>query len=108
MPKLTWNFSVKKAHQTQVSLSKKLILEDRLPKKIRTVCGVDVAYVGQVGIGAVAVVDYDSLEFLDPQVATCQVRMPYIQTLLSFRELPPAMAAIRKLKLQPDVFLVDA
>ena len=89
-------------------LSKKLILEDRLPKKIRTVCGVDVAYVGQVGIGAVAVVDYDSLEFLESQAATCQVRMPYIPTLLSFRELPPAVAAIRKLKLQPDVFLVDA
>src|SRR3990172_12533085 len=34
--------------------------------------------------------------------------MPYIPTLLSFRELPPAVAAIRKLKLQPDVFLVDA
>ena len=89
-------------------LSKKLILEDRLPKKIQTVCGVDVAYIGQVGIGAVAVVDYDSLEFLESQVATCQVRMPYIQTLLSFRELPPALTAIRKLKLQPDVFLVDA
>ena len=34
--------------------------------------------------------------------------MPYIPTLLSFRELPPAMAAIKKLKIQPDVFLVDA
>jgi len=34
--------------------------------------------------------------------------MPYIPTLLSFREIPPAMAAIQKLKLQPDVFLVDA
>jgi deoxyribonuclease V len=34
--------------------------------------------------------------------------MPYIPTLLSFWELPPAMAAIEKLKIQPDVFLVDA
>ena len=34
--------------------------------------------------------------------------MPYIPTLLSFREIPPAMAAIKKLKIQPDVFLVDA
>ena len=52
--------------------------------------------------------DYDSLELLETQVATCQVKMPYIPTLLSFREIPPAMAAIQKLKLQPDVFLVDA
>jgi deoxyribonuclease V len=34
--------------------------------------------------------------------------MPYIPTLLSFREIPPAIAAIKELKIQPDVFLVDA
>ncbi len=34
--------------------------------------------------------------------------MPYIPTLLAFREIPPAMAAIKKLKIQPDVLLVDA
>lgn len=108
MPKLFKSFSVKKAHNTQVCLSKKLILEDRFPKKIRTVGGIDVAYVGSIGVGAVTVLDYDSLDLLESQVATCQVKMPYIPTLLSFREVPPAMAAIRKLKLQPDVFLVDA
>jgi deoxyribonuclease V len=84
LPKLTRNFSVKKAHQTQVCLSKKLILEDRLPQKIRTVAGVDVSYVGNMGIGAVTVLDYESLELLETQVATCQVKIPYIPTLLSF------------------------
>lgn len=108
MPKLTKNFSVKKAHNTQVCLSKKLILEDRLPQKIRTVGGVDVSYFGSVGIGAITVLDYESLELLEAQLATCEVKMPYIPTLLSFREIPPAMAAIKKLKVQPDVFLVDA
>ena len=108
LPKLTKNFSVKKAHETQVCLSKKIILEDRLPQKIRTIAGVDVSYVGNLGIGAVTVLDYESLGLLETQVATCQVKMPYIPTLLSFREIPPAMAAIKKLKIQPDVFLVDA
>ncbi len=106
--KLMKNFSVKKAHKTQLCLSQKIILKDRLPPKIKTVAGVDVSYVGNIGIGASTVLDYDSLELLETQVATCQVRMSYIPTLLSFRELPPAMAAIKKLKIQPDVFLVDA
>jgi deoxyribonuclease V len=106
--KLSKNFSVKKAHNTQVCLSKKLILEDKLPQKIRAVGGVDVSYIGGMGIGAVTVVDYESLELLEAQVATCEVKIPYIPTLLSFREIPPAMAAIRKLRVQPDVFLVDA
>jgi deoxyribonuclease V len=61
-----------------------------------------------MGIGAVTVLDYESLELLETQVATCQVKIPYIPTLLSFREIPPAIAVIKKLKIQPDVFLVDA
>ena len=106
--KLTKNFSVKKAHKTQLCLSKNVILEDRLPKKIKTVAGVDVSYVERIGVGAVVVLDYRSLKQLETQIATCQVKIPYIPTLLSFRELPPAIAAIKKLKIQPDLFLVDA
>jgi len=108
LPKLTKNFSVKKAHETQVCLSKKIILEDRLRQKIRTVAGVDVSYMGSLGVGAISVLDYESLKLLETQVATRQVKIPYIPTLLSFREIPPAMAAIKELKIQPDVFLVDA
>jgi deoxyribonuclease V len=108
LPKLSKNFSVKKAHNTQICLSKKLILEDRLPQKIRTVGGVDVSYIGNVGIGAATVFDYESLKCLEAQVANCEVKMPYIPTLLSFREISPALTAIKKLNLKPDVFLVDA
>jgi len=107
-PELSSNFSVKKARQTQICLSQKIIREDRLPQKIRTVGGIDISYVGNLGVGAITVVNFDSLELLEAQVAVCEVKMPYIPTLLSFREIPPAVAGIRKLKVQPDVFLVDA
>jgi deoxyribonuclease V len=108
LPKLPTNFSIKKAHETQVCLSKRVIREDRLPKQIRTVGGVDVSYVGDLGFGAVVVLDYETLEMLEAVVAVCPVKMPYVPTLLSFRELPPALAAIKQLKLEADVFLVDA
>jgi deoxyribonuclease V len=101
-------FSIRKAHKTQLKLSKQIILEDRLPEKIRYVAGVDVAYCNGMSIGAVAVLDYDSLELVESQTALCKTRFPYIPTLLSFREIPPAVLCVKKLKVQPDVFLVDA
>ncbi len=106
--KIPNSFSVQKAHRTQTLLAQKIVKQDRLLQKIRSVGGVDVAYVGSLGIGAVSVVDYDSLELLESEVAVCEVKMPYVPTLLSFRELPPTIKAIRKLKTCPDVFLVDA
>jgi len=102
------NFSIQKAHQTQARLAQKVIKQNKLPQKIRTIGGIDVAYLGNLGIGATTVLDYDSLELLETQVSVCEVKMPYIPTLLSFRELPPAMAAVRKLGVCPEVFLVDA
>jgi len=100
-------FSISKAHKAQAYLSKEIISEDRLPEKIRFIAGVDVAYAGETAIGAVAVLDYESLELLERQTATCSAKMPYIPTLLSFREIPAAVACIKKLKCQPDVFLID-
>jgi deoxyribonuclease V len=101
------NFSISKAREAQTRLSKQIISEDRLPEKINLVAGVDVAYADELAIGAVAVLDYESLEPVESQTATCKVKLPYIPTLLSFREIPPAVACIRRLKSQPDVFLAD-
>jgi deoxyribonuclease V len=101
------NFSISKAHKAQTYLSKKIIQEDRTPEKISLVAGVDVAYTDELAISAVAVLDCESLELLESQTATCRVKLPYIPTLLSFREIPPAVACIRRLKLAPDVFLAD-
>lgn len=100
-------FSVKKAHDAQLMMSKKIIFEDYLPRRIRFVAGVDVAYSEGMSIGAVAVLNYDTLELAESQTAICETRFPYVPTLLSFREIRPAILCIRRLKVQPDVFLVD-
>ena len=100
-------FSISKARKAQTCLAKKIVTQDRLPKEIRLVAGVDAAYFGDRAFGAAAVLDYNSLEVLETQTVTQQVKFPYVPTLLSFRELPPIMACIRKLKHRPDVFLVD-
>jgi len=43
--------------------------------------GVDVSYVGDLGVGAVVVLDYDTLQLLEATVAVCPVRMPYVPAL---------------------------
>lgn len=101
------NFSISKAHKAQLYLSQKIVAEDRLLQEIKCIAGVDVAYTDDLAIGSVAVLDYESLELLEQQTVTRQAKFPYIPTLLSFREIPPAIACIKKLILQPEVFLVD-
>jgi deoxyribonuclease V len=101
------DFSVEKAHEAQLRMSEKIIFEDRLPERIRLVAGVDIAYADDVSIGTVAVLDYDSLEIVEKQTAFCKTCFPYFSTLLSFREIRPAVLCIQKLRTQPDLFLVD-
>lgn len=105
---LRGEFSVEKARQLQLSLSKQIIEEDRLPSSLRYVAGVDVAYGDGWAYGAVAALRYASLSPFEAKIARVKTSFPYIPTLLSFREIKPALAAIRKLNTVPDVFLVDA
>ncbi len=100
-------FSVEKAHAMQQTLSRRVALEDTLPDSIRHVAGVDVAYVKGRSIGVVAILDSASLLLVESQVVCLETLFPYLPTLLSFREISPAYSAIKKLQVQPDVFLVD-
>ncbi len=107
MVKFGSDFSVRKAHKMQQELAKLVVREDTLPKTITSVAGVDVAYTKQYSIGAVAVLDYESLSITEVRTAKVKIQFPYIPTLLSYREIPPVMAAIKKLKTEPDVFIID-
>jgi len=90
-----------------MKLSKRVIQEDLLPRTIKYVAGVDVAYLEETSIGAVAVLDFNSLTLVDAQTAHLTTQFPYLPTLLSFREVPPALSAVRKLRIKPEVFMVD-
>lgn len=91
----------------QLQLSRLVLQEDRLPEDINYVAGVDVGYARGVSVGVVAVLDFDSLSLVESKAARFKTRFPYIPTLLSFREIPPAYSAIKMLQTHPDVFLVD-
>jgi deoxyribonuclease V len=99
--------NLEKAKKLQILLSRKVIQEDRLPDPIRHVAGVDVAYTKSRSIGAVAVLDYNTLKRVEIKTAYVMTSVPYIPTYLSFREVSPVVSAIKKLATKPDVILAD-
>ncbi|MBS7634173.1 deoxyribonuclease V [Candidatus Bathyarchaeota archaeon] len=101
------NFSLEKARRLQITLSKRIICRDCFETPIKYIAGIDVAYAYNQSIGAVAVLEYDSMKLVELETSKVTTRFPYIPTLLSFREVPPAASAIKKLRIKPDVFLVD-
>jgi len=101
------SFSIEKARNLQIALSKRIICRDCFETPIKHVAGVDVAYADKRSIGSVAVLEYDSMKTVELETAEITTRFPYMPTLLSFREVPPAASAIKKLRIKPDVFLVD-
>lgn len=101
-------FSIEEAHRKQIQLSKHIVFEDRLPKRVRRVAGVDVAHDEGVSIAAAVVLDYEKLEVCEVATAECETKFPYVPTLLSLREMQPALASIRKLRMNPDIFMIDA
>ena len=73
---------------------------------IKSVAGIDVSLKGE-GQAAVVVLSYPDLEPLDQAVATAKLQFPYVPGLLSFRESPLVLAALEKLRVLPDLLMVD-
>lgn len=59
-------------------------------------------------VAAVVTYSLSQREVVEQQVAWSPLRFPYIPGLLSFREAPAVLAALRKLHGVPDVLLCDA
>jgi deoxyribonuclease V len=81
------------------------------PQRIRTVAGLDVAYDSDsdVVVGAVTILDADTLAVFDTSVAFDRATFPYVPGLLAFRELPALVAAWNALTLTttPDLVICD-
>jgi deoxyribonuclease V len=79
-----------------------------LPEQITCLVGCDATYFSGTTVAASTLVDYDSLELLKIRSLRERTRFPYIPGLLAFREGPPVLRAIRALRANSYVCLVDA
>ncbi|MGB2879731.1 MAG: endonuclease V [Candidatus Omnitrophota bacterium] len=80
----------------------------KLPlQKIRLIAGVDVSVKDNMSNAAIVVLTYPGLEIKQVITYTTGTQFPYIPGLLSFREGPVILECVKKLTLEPDLFLFD-
>ncbi len=103
-----WDVTYAQARDLQVQLAAQ-VRQTRIRKKIRTVCGLDCAFTKDArnAIAAAIVLNIADMSVLESQQALEPVPMPYIPGLLSFREAPACLAAVKKLNIEPDCFMID-
>ena len=103
-----WNLPPAQAMALQKSFSEKVILSSRLAlKKIKTVAGIDTHFHKAWAFAAVVNLDIVRLETVEIATAKKRVGYSYIPGLLSFREGPVILAALKKLKAAPDLLIFD-
>jgi deoxyribonuclease V len=83
------------------------VLTKPLLKEPECIAGVDAAFSEDRVVAAVCLYRYAGLTLLEQAVAVKQMVFPYVPGYLFFREGPAIIAALRKLKKQPDVILLD-
>lgn len=105
-----WPAGVAEAIRLQERLAGEVRSEGPLLGSLRRVAGVDAAFTpdGSRVIAACVLWDRRSHEVLEWQVAARRVRFTYVPGLLSFRETPAVLAALRQLRIAPDAILCDA
>ena len=103
-----WNLSSTEAKTIQLELAKQVIRYNKTGE-INYVAGIDVGFdlKHKLSRAAVAVLSYPDLEFVESSKAELETVFPYIPGLLSFREIPVIIEALKKIKQIPDVILCD-
>lgn len=109
---------VKRLHKWKLSYSQAVDLQRKLACKVRQtglrrrpklLAGLDCAF-SRDGLRIIAccvVTKLPDFELLEKTSAVRKAAFPYIPGLLSFREAPACIVAVERLKVEPDIFIID-
>jgi deoxyribonuclease V len=103
-----WDLAPREARLIQSQLAGEIVLHDDFGP-IGRVAGVDVGFEDNGGTtrAAVAVLAYPSLQLETATLARTPTLFPYVPGLLSFREAPAVLEAMKQLDVLPDLLLCD-
>ncbi len=103
-----WKVTTAEARAIQLDLAG-LVSKRNEVRRPRLIAGVDISaprFQGRVR-GTVVVLSYPELRVAEVGAVEQTVDFPYVPGLLSFRESPVILAAYEKLRVAPDLVLVD-
>ena len=112
-PLHAWDLSPKDAIALQKALAGAVVRSDRFGpvgrRAIKRVAGVDAAFAdgGRTIRAAVVMLTYPGLDVTDQILIERPTTFPYVPGLLSFREVPALLEALRQLPTMPDLILCD-
>jgi deoxyribonuclease V len=103
-----WNVTYKEAVEIQKCLRDKVIFR-KVERKIKYIAGLDVSYAKGANTvwAGVVVLDFPSLAKAEERWTQKKVFFPYIPGLLSFREIPALLDALKTLEVDPDLIFCD-
>lgn len=103
-----WNLSYERARALQTALAAKVQFSS-FKGTPRLIAGLDCAFSKDSRriCAVIVVLKFGTFEVVETVTAVAKVAFPYIPGLLSFREAPVCIKAARKLKISPDIFLID-
>jgi deoxyribonuclease V len=107
-PLHSWSLTPKRAIALQKQLARCVSATPR-EESPRLVAGLDAAFSpdGRFCIAAAVVWDLDEQRVVEFRIHRHRLRFPYIPGLLSFREAPAILGAIRKLQVAPELLICD-
>lgn len=97
----------KKLIQQQREMSEQVVLQPLSLSSINYLAGCDSALIDDKIFSIFVIFKFPELEVVEIAAAHSVLEIPYIPGLLSFRESPNLLKAYAKLKIMPDVIMVD-
>jgi deoxyribonuclease V len=111
IPKHCWDVTPARARRIQEYLRHRVTFKPLDINNLTVICGLDQSYHprDRDRVFPVAVAfSFPDLFWLEHSAVEDRVKFPYVPGLLSFRETPGLLKALKHLKVRPDALLVDA
>ena len=102
-----WRVTPREAAAIQRRLASRVVLRPPAGRRVRLVAGLDAAYAGGRVLAAAVLLRLPGLAEVERALVSLPASFPYVPGLLSFREAPALLRALRRLRSRPDLLLLD-